>query len=254
MGYIDTHCHLDFPEFDSDRSQLIQRTRKCGVDYIINIGSNIKNSENAIKLSKEYDFIYATIGIHPHEADSFQEEWLSLLRKMAEGKKVVAIGEIGLDYYKNYSHKDNQLCLFKKMVSLAKELNLPLVIHSRQAQADTLYILKEAMPLRAVVHCFSGDEDFLRECLKLGFFVSYTCNITYKKAQDLRRLVLLTPLERIFLETDSPFLPPEGLRGKRNEPLHVKTLAEEIAKIKQESVDRVAELTSLNAREFFKLR
>ncbi len=158
-----------------------------------------------------------------------------------------------LDYYKNYSQPENQKALFVYLVNLAKDSGLHLVIHTRQAQADTLKVLKEAMPVKAVVHCFSGDEDFLKECLDLGFLVSFTCNITYKKAQDLRGIVKLTPLERIMLETDAPFLPPEGLRGMRNDPSQVKLLAGEIAHLKETSVEEVARVTTLNAKEFFRL-
>ena len=252
--FIDTHCHLDFPEFDSDREEVIERCKKNGIDYIINIGSSVSNSEASLLLAKSYDCIYATAGIHPHEADNFKPEWLDSIRRMAGEQKVVAIGEIGLDYYKNYSRKDNQLSLFKELVVLAKEFNLPLVIHSRQAEADTLRILKEVIPGKIVVHCFSGDQNFLKECLALGFYISFTCNITYKKAQGLRDIVKLAPLERMFLETDAPYLPPEGLRGKRNDPLNVKYVAQEIANIKQETIDRVAEVTTVNAKGFFDLK
>jgi len=250
---IDTHCHLDFPQFDSDREEVIRRSKEAGIDYIVNVGSSIKGSQDSLVLAKEHDFIYATVGIHPHEADNSDKEALKSVESMAGQKKVVAIGEIGLDYYKNYSQKDNQLRLFKELVVLAKEFNLPLVIHNRQAEPDTLRILKEAMPVKAVLHCFSSGEEFLQECLKLGFFISFTCNITYKKAQNLRRIVELTPLERIFLETDAPFLAPEALRGRRNEPLQVKTLAQEIAGLKREKLERVAEVTSANAKMFFGL-
>ena len=144
----------------------------------------------------------------------------------------MAIGEIGLDYFKNYSYQKNQSPLFMSLIKLAKDLGLPLVLHSRQAEDDTLKILKKFMPLQCVVHCFSGDENFLKNCLDLGFLISFTCNITYKKAQNLRDVVRATPLDRIMLETDAPYLSPEGLRGKRNEPSNVKCLADEIAKIK----------------------
>jgi len=250
---IDTHCHLDFPEFDPDRDAVIQRAKEEGVSHIINIGSSLEGSKASLELSRKYDFIYATVGIHPHDADRFNEKIKSEIRELAGKEKVVAIGEIGLDYYKNYSKAQNQKPLFEYLLGLSKELNLPLVIHCRLAEDDTLQILKRGAPVRAVVHCFSGNEVFLKECLDLGFFVSFTCNITYKKAQNLRDLVKITPLERIFLETDAPFLPPEGFRGKRNEPMHVKVLAEEIARIKGIDVQEVAKITTENAKRFFKL-
>ncbi|MDD5044001.1 MAG: TatD family hydrolase [Candidatus Omnitrophica bacterium] len=252
---IDTHCHLDFPAFDVDRESVIGRARKEGIGYFINIGSTLKNSEYSIALAKEYDFIYATVGIHPHEADDFNDEARDQIKRLAaSNNKVVAIGEIGLDYFRNFSSPENQKKLFLSLASLAKELSLPLVIHCRDAQADVLEVLKPLSPHKVVVHCFSGDENFLKECLALGFFISFTLNITYKKAEALRKLVEAAPLERIFLETDAPFLPQESMRGKRNEPAFVKNLAEEVAKIKGVSFQDVAEATTANAKEFFKIK
>jgi TatD DNase family protein len=250
---IDTHCHLDFPEFNADREEVIERARGQGINYIVNIGSSLEGSKKSLELSQKYDFIYSTIGLHPHEADGFSPEVKHLLEELARKDKVVAIGETGLDYYKNYSKAENQKTLFEFSVKLARDLGLPLVIHNRQAQDDTLKVLKQALPQKAVVHCFSGDENFLKECLDLGFFVSFTCNITYKKAGDLRNLVKLTPLVRLLLETDAPFLPPEGLRGERNEPTYVKYLCEEIARLKEISIEEVAKTTTNNAKEFFNI-
>jgi TatD DNase family protein len=271
---IDTHCHLDFPEYDFDRDEVILRAKEKGVEYIINIGSSLQGSRRALDLSEKYDCVYATLGIHPHEADTFELKLLQELELWAKKEKIVAIGEIGLDYFsrppilcqsgspllshslaeKNYSKQENQRPLFVALIKLAKSLNLPLVIHSRQAEKQTLEILKEAMPIKAVVHCFSGPLEFLNECLSLGLFISFTCNITYKKADNLRQLVKLTPLEKLLLETDAPFLPPEGYRGKRNEPWFVHILAEEIARIKEIEVEEVAKVTTDNAKKFFNLR
>ncbi len=251
--FIDTHCHLDFPEFNHDREEVIQRAKTQGIDYIINIGSSLENTKVSLELAEHYDFIYATAGLHPHEADKFNPDIRNSLEALAKKDKVVAIGEIGLDYYKNYSKGENQKPLFISLVKLAKDLGKPVVIHSRQAQDDTLKILKEQMPQKVVVHCFSGDENFLKECLALGFFISFTCNLTYRKADNLRSLAKITPLERLFLETDAPFLPPEGFRGKRNEPMYVKFLAQEIAGIKEVSIEEVARVTSDNAKNFFGL-
>ncbi len=273
--FIDTHCHLDFPEFNQDRDQVIKRAKDQGIDYIINIGSSIDGSRRSVELSRQYGNIYATIGIHPHEADDFNSKDEIILRELAGNNKVVAIGEIGLDYFKNYSKSDNQRKLFVSLIKLAKDFNFPLVIHTREAKEDTLRILKEAMPLKAVVHCFSGEETFLKNCLDLGFLISFTCNITYpaklfhsgwdpaggnkivqrgKKAENLRDMVKLTPIERLLLETDAPYLSPEGFRGKRNEPIHVKLLAQEIAGIKEINIEEVGRATTENAIKFFNLR
>jgi TatD DNase family protein len=251
---IDTHCHLDFPEYDLDRDEVVRQAKENGVSHIINIGSSLQGSRRACELSEQYDCVYATVGIHPHEADTFNSSMLAELEALAKKKKTVAIGEIGLDYFKNYSKHENQPPLFIALIKLAQTLNLPLVIHSRQAHRETLKILKEAMPVKAVVHCFSGPVEFLNDCLDLDFFISFTCNITYKKAGDLRQLVKTTPLEKLFLETDAPFLPPEGCRGRRNEPWFVRLLAEEIARIKGISPEEVARSTTANAKKFFNLR
>ncbi len=251
--FVDTHCHLDFPEFDQDREQVIQRSKEGGLDYLINIGSSLSGSQKSCELAQKYDFIYATCGIHPHDADRADEKTLGSLRLLAKEDKIVAIGEIGLDYYRNYSKPENQKSLFISLLKLAKEMNLPVVIHSRLAQEDILRTLKSFLPLKAVIHCFSGDEDFLRGCLDSGFFISFTCNLTYKKAEKLRNLAKAVPLDRLMLETDAPFLSPEGLRGKRNEPLYVKNLAQEISRLKGISLEELARITTGNAKEFFKL-
>jgi len=251
--FIDTHCHLDFPEFDRDRDEAIRRAKEQGIDAMINIGSSLEGTKKSLQLARQYDFIYATAGIHPHEADKFDKKEENALIEFLKKEKFVAMGEIGLDYYKNYSKPENQRRLFKSLLKCAKEYNLPLVIHSRNAQEDTLKILKDVWPVEAVVHCFSGGEDFLKECLQLGFLVSFTCNITYRKADDLRKLVKVSPLDRLLLETDSPFLPPEEFRGRRNEPFYVKFLAGEIARIKEVDMDEVARVTTDNARKFFKI-
>lgn len=248
---IDTHCHLDFPEFDPDRDEVIERAREQGVTSIINVGSNILSSRRSLDLSLKYQNVYSVVGIHPHDADSFDKNAEDAILRLAENEKSLGIGEIGLDYFKNYSQKDSQLRLFLYQISLAKKLNLPVVIHTRSADQDTLRVLKDAMPIKVLVHCFSSGLEFLEEVLRLGFFVSFTCNITYKKADLLREIVKLVPLERLMLETDAPYLSPEGFRGKRNEPMQVRLLAEFIAKIRGLTFDEVAGRTTQNARDFF---
>lgn len=250
---IDTHCHLDFPEFDADRDLVIKRAKVEGIAYFINIGSTLESSIASCELASKYQEIYSTVGLHPHDADDFNTCAEEKLKDLAKNKKVVAIGETGLDYYRNLSSQNNQKEAFNQQIKLAKDLNLPLVIHSRQAEIEVMQILKAAMPLRAVIHCFSGDENFLKQCLDCGFFISFTCNITYKKAQGLRDMVKLTPLDRLMLETDAPYLSPEGFRGKRNEPLQIKLLAEEVSKIKGVSFQEIADKTTQNAKNFFNL-
>jgi len=251
---IDTHSHLDFSEFDPDRDEVIKRAQENGIAYIVNIGSSLASSKNSHALAKKYEFVYTAVGIHPHEADHFDDLTRQEIEKLTNEEKIVAIGEIGLDYYKNFSKAENQRPMFESLLDLAKIKNLPVVIHSREAAVDTLSILKNKKIEKAVVHCFSGNEDFLKGCLDLGYFISFTCNITYEKAQNLRDLVKLAPLERIFLETDAPYLSPEGQRGKRNEPMNVKIVAEEISRIKGVSFEQVAQKTSEGAKKFFNLK
>ncbi|MDD5668606.1 MAG: TatD family hydrolase [Candidatus Omnitrophica bacterium] len=250
---VDTHCHLDFPDFDSDREDVILRARENSIAFILNIGSSLENSFRCVALAKQYEMVYASVGCHPHEADRITPQGMSQLKELVKNEKVIAVGETGLDYFKNYSRPENQEPLFRAQLEIAREHDLPVVVHCRQAQKDVMRIMHEYMPLKAVIHCFSGDEDFLRECLESGFYISYTCNITYKKAEDLRRLVGITPLNRLMLETDAPFLSPEGFRGRRNEPFQIKLLAAEVSRLKKTNEEEIAEVTTANAVAFFKL-
>ena len=250
---IDTHCHLDFKDFENDREEVIRRAEACGVEGMINVGSSLESTSRSIELAEKYDFIYAAAGIHPHDADRTEASDLDLFRKTLDKKKIVAIGEIGLDYYKNLSSRENQKKLFINLLEEAKARALPIIIHNRDAHSDVLQILKDVMgeEIKGVMHCFSGDENILRECLDLGMSVSFTCNLTFKNAGKLREVAKNVPMERLLLETDAPFLAPQVFRGKRNEPAHVKYLAEEIAGIKGLSFDEVAGITSANARKLF---
>ncbi len=252
---IDTHCHLDFKDFDRDRDDVLKRAAAQGVRYIINIGSSPEGSKRSLLLADKYEPVFASLGIHPHEAPSVNEHVIKEFRSMARHKKVVAIGEVGLDYYKSESPKDIQQSAFRRFVNLAMELDLPLVIHNREADSDTLSILKEETGGRpkGVMHCFSGNANFLAQCLEMGLFVSFTCNVTFKNAKNLRLIVAEAPLNRLFLETDAPFLAPQAFRGGRNEPSYIKYLVGEIAKVKNIPEEIIEKITSENAIEFFKL-
>jgi len=250
---IDTHCHLDFPEFDADRSLVVAQAQEEGVGFIINIGSSITGSVNSVNLAGEFENVFAVIGCHPHDAAGFRPQDLATLRSLAASKKVKAIGEIGLDYYRNLSPQKDQQELFVQLIRLARELALPVVIHSRQAEEDSLAILRQEKVTRGIVHCFGGSERFLHQCLDAGLYVSFTCNITYKKAEGLRDIVRMVPSDRFCLETDAPYLAPEGYRGKRNEPKFVRMLAEAVAKIRGISPEEVGAFTTQNAKIFFGL-
>jgi TatD DNase family protein len=252
---IDTHCHLDFPDFDVDRDDVIDRARGAGVIAIIDVGSSIEGTRRAVELTKSHDIVYATLGVHPHEAKSVTEKVIADFRGLAEEEKVVAIGEVGLDFYRNLSPKEEQEAAFRKFIRLADELNLPLIIHARDAAADVLRILKEEKRknFRGVMHCFSGDERFLKECIDLGLYLSFTCNITFKKADALRVVAKEVPVERLLLETDAPFLAPQKFRGKRNEPAYLPYLVEEWAVITGLTKNDIARITTHNANALFKL-
>jgi TatD DNase family protein len=251
--FIDTHAHLDFPEFSSDRDAVLGAAHAAGVAGIINVGASIRTSQEGVALAQRCPRVWAAVGVHPHDADREGESARAHIEPLCREEKVVAVGEIGLDYYKNFSQSANQRALFREMLSLSKAQGLPVVLHSRQAQEDTLAICREFMPFEAVVHCFSGDQDFLEQCLGLGFHVSFTANITYKKAAALRALVAAAPLDRIMLETDCPYLSPEGRRGRRNEPSLVVEVARCVARERRISLEEVAAATTANARRFFRL-
>lgn len=252
---IDTHCHLDFKDFDKDRDGAIDRAISKGVVRIINVGSSLEGSRRSVDLAKKYDIVYASVGIHPHEADFVTDDAISEIKKLAKEKKVVAIGEVGLDYYRNLSPKDKQIEAFKKFIHLAGSLKLPLIIHSREADQDLINILKseKTKEQSGVIHCFSGDGRFLKECLELGFSVSFTSNLTFKKAEALREVAKTVPVERVLLETDAPYLAPEGMRGKRNEPAYLTYLVDEWVKLTRLSKEDINRITTHNANELFKL-
>lgn len=254
---IDTHCHLDFPQFIADRDEVVERAKAVGVGAIINIGSTLRRSRDVVELAFKYPHFYASIGIHPHDAKSFDQEAFEELASLACQDKVVAIGEVGLDYFRNLSPMDDQVKVFEKFIELADSRRLPLVVHCRQAQDDVLSILRARKALLksgVVIHCFSGGLDFLKPCLDLGFFVSFTANITYENADLSREAVAYVPLERMFLETDAPFLAPVKKRGKRNEPGYLPELAHEVARIKSLEYEQVCFETTKNAKSFFNLK
>lgn len=252
---IDTHCHLDFPEFDHDREAVIERAKNSGVEYLINVGSSLEGTKKSIELAQKYSNIYAAAGIHPHSAKEIVPSDLDLFRKLVNENKVVAIGEIGLDFYKNFSPAAEQEKIFKALLQIAEELKLPVIIHNRLANEEVLEITTDILGsrIKGVMHCFSGDETFLKKCLGLGLHISFTANITYPKAEDLRQLVKITPIEKMLVETDAPFLPAQTNRGKRNEPAYLKYLIEEIARLKNLSSEDIMRITTDNAKTLFSL-
>lgn len=256
MKLIDTHCHLDLPQYEDDIEEVVKRASLSGVERIIVPGISVESSRKAVELAAKYPSVFAAVGIHPHEADRVRQEDIDEIRKMAEdSEKVVAIGEIGLDYYKGYSDPENQKKLFKGLVKTALELDLPVIVHNRDAAEDVLETLRngEFNTLRGVVHCFSGDEFFLNKVLAMDFFISFAGNITFHKASDLREMLKNVPLNKLLLETDGPYITPEPLRGKRNEPANVKYLLDVYSKQYKKTPEEIADITTQNADKLFRL-
>lgn len=253
--FIDTHAHLDMIKGMSPE-EAVSRSRKKGVKYIINIGSSISGSDKSVKYSTRLKEVYASVGVHPHDAKDFGYSELSHLKgliKRDDKKKIVAIGETGFDLYRNLSSIEKQEKAFVQQIELALDNDLPLIIHNRDADDYTISVLKRYIDdgLRGVVHCFSGDLEFAQRCLDLGLYISFTGVITYPKTTELEKVVRYISLDKVFLETDAPFLSPQVLRGKENYPGNVYYIALRIADIKDISLDKVAETTSRNALAFF---
>ncbi|OGC50905.1 hypothetical protein A2716_02625 [candidate division WWE3 bacterium RIFCSPHIGHO2_01_FULL_40_23] len=252
---IDSHCHLQEDAFKSDLIKVVQSAVSENVNTMICIGTNLKTSADAVKLSQEYKEVYASIGIYPHEEmpnTDIREE----ISKLSKNKKVVAIGECGLDYSENGRNQEDQKELFRKQIGTAVQLDLPLIIHNRNADEDVITELnhyRETGRLRGVFHCFTGDTAFAKRVLELGFYISFTAIVTYPSAKHLEEVIKSVPKDRILIETDAPYLSPEGMRGKRNEPKNVKIVAVRIAEILNTSLTEVAKITSENARRLFTL-
>jgi TatD DNase family protein len=250
--FIDTHAHLDFDSYNEDREIVIQRAIENNISAIITIGTNIESSEESIILSGKYAALFAAVGIHPSDCLETTEQDYTHLEELAQNEKVVAIGEVGLDYYRMYAPKEIQIESFRRQIRLAKKLQLPLIIHNREAHEDVLRIIEEedAGAVGGVFHSFTGDDTFLERILVNNFYVSYTGNITFKKS-DSETLIRNTPAERLLLETDSPFLTPTPLRGKRNEPAFLVHTVDKIAGIKNISREELGSITSGNAKSLF---
>src|SRR2546428_10246231 len=252
---IDSHCHIDDPRFDADREAMIQRARDAGISHFVTIGCDLETSRAAVALAEGHPFISATVGVHPHEVKHIKEGWYAELRALAKSERVVAYGEIGLDYHYDHSPREVQRQRFREQVQLARELGLPIVIHTREAQEDTIAILQEekACELGGVFHCFSGDAWLAKDALDLGFYLSFSGVITFQNAVMLRDIVKTVPLDRILVETDSPYLTPAPHRGKRNEPTYVRHVAEKIAELHGLSPQEVEEVTTQNTKRLFRI-
>ncbi len=251
---VDTHAHLQWASFDKDREKVVSRAKKVGVEYIVNIGFDVDGSIRAIDLAEEHRGLYATVGIHPHNASQLNQKVLDKLRELSENPKVVAIGEIGLDYYRNLSTRQAQITAFEAQLSLAEELELPVVIHDREAHVDILKILSKFQgKMTVIMHCFSGSKEMAEQCVKSNFYISFAGPITFPNSHKLHEIAKWISLNKILLETDCPWLAPQDMRGKRNEPAFLPFIAKKIAELRRISMDELSEATTKNAREIFQL-
>ena len=266
LTFIDTHCHLNFEQFDADRDAVVQRALEANVKVIINPAIDVQTSQEAIEMAERYTSVYAQVGVHPNSAAGVNADGESFLRSLAQHPKVVAIGEIGLDYHWNVHPKEVQARAFRTQLHLAAELGLPAVIHSRDAQEDTWNVLRDwarevrqshlplsNRPFLGVWHSFQGDKDLAYRVFDLGMCISLGGPVTFKNARDLHALVPQLPLDRILLETDAPFLSPHPYRGKRNEPSRIPLIAAAIARLQDVPLARVAQVTTTTAKAVFAL-
>ena len=256
---IDTHVHLDDLRYDTDREAVFARAKEAGVEAFITIGCDLSTSTSAVKLATERPNVYASVGVHPHEVKRIEPHWFEELRQLAQNPKVVAYGEIGLDFHYDHSPRETQRQQFREQIAEAKSLNLPLVIHTREAQEETIAILREehAESVGGVFHCFSGDPWLAKEALDLGFYLSFSGIITFRNATVLRDIIRTVPNDQLLIETDAPYLTPVPFRGKRNESAYVTRVAEQIAELKfsdsTTGLAQVAALTTDNAKRLFKI-
>ncbi len=256
---VDTHAHLDQPEFDSDREQAIARARDAGVTTIISAGTDLEASRRAIRLARDHSGVFATAGFHPHEAVHMKESDIAALEDLTKQPKVVALGEMGLDYFRNRSPREAQLRALQWQLNLSAKLKLPVVIHCRQAEKDMLPLLRkwtcslEAGHPVGVIHCFSSDPETAQEYLGMGFYLSLGAYIGYPSSRNRAEVIRTIPVDRLLVETDSPFLPPQVHRGKRNEPSYVPYTVRVLSELRRTPPEKIAEDTTRNARALFRL-
>ncbi|KGF10848.1 hydrolase TatD [Tissierellia bacterium S5-A11] len=252
---IDSHVHLDDPRFKKDRDQIIQNFDRDGLELVVNIGADLESSRASVDLARKYDKVYAAVGIHPHDASSYSPEVEKELIDLAQDEKVLAIGEIGLDYYYDNSPRDIQKEVFEKQLDLAHRLGLPIVIHTREASKDTFDRIKAHMEKqpqdKVLIHCFSESLEMMREYVKLGCYIALGGAVTFKNARVPKEVALEVPLDRLLLETDCPYLTPEPLRGKRNEPAYVRYVGDFIANLRKINLDDLLDQTARNTKAFY---
>lgn len=255
MILFDTHAHLDDAGYNSDRDEMIKRARQAGVAHIVNVGFNLATSRESLKLAEIYDLIYAAVGIHPHDAAEAGPGYMDELEKMAAHPKVVAIGEMGLDYYRDLSPRPVQRKVFTAQMALAKKLQKPIIIHDRDAHGDLMEILRKDKlgPAGGVMHCYSGSWEMARECLAMGFYISIAGPVTFANAVKLKDVAVKVPQDRLLIETDAPYLTPVPYRGRRNESAYVIYTAAEVARLRGMETEDLAKMCTENGRRLFRI-
>lgn len=253
--FIDTHVHLNADQYEEDLQEVIDRALEAKVETMVVVGFDRKTIEKTMQLVEQYDFVYGVIGWHPVDAIDCKQEELDWIEELAAHPKIVGIGETGLDYYWDKSPKDVQQALFRKQIHLAQKLNLPIIIHNRDATGDVVQILREenAASVGGVMHCFSGSVETAHECIAMNFMISLGGPVTFKNARMPKEVATEIPVEHLMIETDAPYLAPHPYRGKRNEPAFVPLVAEEIARLKGLPIEEIAQVTTTNAKKFFKI-
>lgn len=254
MPLIDSHCHLTYPEIAADFAAVLARAKTMGVTTLLTISTKEEDWPNVLKLTEDYSHIYGSIGIHPHEAETHATTRLPTLQSYLAHKKIIALGETGLDYFYEHSPRAAQKWWFLQHITLAQETGLPLIIHTREAEADTwelLYNAYQQAPFTAVIHCFTASKDFAEKALSLGFYISFSGIITFKKAEDLQHIVPLIPEDKLLIETDSPYLAPTPMRGKPNEPSYIVHTAECMARLRGCTLKHIEDITSHNFYDLF---
>ncbi|ERI95284.1 hydrolase, TatD family [Clostridiales bacterium oral taxon 876 str. F0540] len=254
INIFDSHAHYDDESFNEDREQVLREIKESGVIGVLNCGASMEGARYSAKLASDYDFFYAAVGIHPENADELNEDTLKELKELASNNKVRAIGEIGLDYYyEGNPSREIQKSVFRTQMELARELNLPVVIHDRDAHEDTLKILKEFPEVKGVLHCFSGSVEFAKECLKLGYYIGFTGVVTFKNAKKIIEVAKEVPLDRMLVETDCPYMAPTPFRGKRNRSDYIKYIIEKLSEIKEVTEEEISKLTIENIRRMLNI-
>ncbi len=255
MGFVDTHVHLHFPEYDQDREAVIERSREAGVDFFVNIGTDIESSRASIDLAQKYEFIWASAGIHPHDVKDADASSLQKIEELLKHPRIVAIGEVGLDFFRDHSPREKQKEVLREFIRLHLKIQKPLVIHCRDAYEDLIVILKEEMkpPFQGVMHCYSSDKEMLKQLVDLGLYISFAGPLTYKKNDALREACKACPRDRLLFETDAPFLPPQSRRGQRNESSYLLETAQAAASLHKMTLAELGEVTTASAKTLFGL-